>query len=124
MNPSATRRADARGANQERIDRKMIHFSCDLCKGELDPNHDVAYVVRMEVYPAPSEARRVDDDRDHLEDVQEILERFEEFDADGRLPENDSYQTRRFELCSECCRRFLKEPLGRRHAPQFDFSKR
>jgi hypothetical protein len=102
----------------------MIHYSCDLCKSELDPNHDVSFVVRMEVYPAPCETGAIDNDRDNLEDVREVLERFEEFDADGKLPENDSYQTRRFDLCSECCRRFLKEPLGRRGAPQFDFSKR
>jgi hypothetical protein len=79
----------------------------------------------MEVYPAPAEAETtVDDDRDHLEDIHEVLERFEEFDADGRLPVTDTYQSRRFDLCSECCKRFLQEPLGRREAPQFDFSKR
>jgi hypothetical protein len=124
MNLNAPRRSNAIGANQERIDCKMIHYSCDLCKCELDPNHDASYVVRMEVYPAPCEASRIDDDRDHLEDIQEVLERFDEFESDGQLPENDTYQTRRFDLCSDCCRRFLKEPLGRRHAPQFDFSKR
>ena len=103
----------------------MIHYSCDLCKCELDPKHDVSYVVRMEVYPAPCEAGgAIDNDRDHLEDIHEVLERFEEFDADGELPENDTYQTRRFDLCGDCCRRFLKEPLGRRTAPHFDFSKR
>jgi hypothetical protein len=113
------------GANQERIDRKMIHYSCDLCKCELDPEHDVAYVVRMEVYPAPCKAgAAIDNDRDHLEDIHEVLDRFQEFDADGELPENDTYKTRRFDLCSACCRRFLNEPLGRRAAPHFNFSKR
>ena len=103
----------------------MIHYSCDLCKCELDPTHDVSYVVRMEVYPAPGPATgATDNDRDHLEDIHEVLERFEEFEADGALPETDTYHTRRFDLCSDCCRRFLKEPLGRRAAPQFDFSKR
>ena len=103
----------------------MIHYSCDMCKCEIDPTHDTTYVVRMEVYPAPVEAdAAIDNDRDHLEDIHEVLERFEEFDADGRLPVADTYQIRRFDLCSECCKQFLKQPLGRSAAPQFDFSKR
>jgi hypothetical protein len=111
--------------HQERIDRKMIHYSCDLCKCELDPTQDVAYVIRMEVYPAPCQAgAEIDNDRDHLEDIHEVLERFEEFDADGELPESDTYKTRRYDLCADCCRKFLHEPLGRRGAPKFDFSKR
>jgi hypothetical protein len=78
----------------------------------------------MEVYPAPVPADvAMDDDRDHLEDIHEVLERYDEFDADGQLPVADTYQTRRFDLCSECCKQFLKEPLGRR-AVQLDFSKR
>ncbi len=65
----------------------MIHYSCDMCKCELDPTHETSYVVRMEVYPAPVEAdAAIDNDRDHLEDIHDVLERFEEFDADGRLP--------------------------------------
>ena len=103
----------------------MIHYSCDMCKCELDPNHDQSYVVRMEVYPAAiASSAANDDDRDHLEDIHEVLERFEEFEPDGMLPENDAYQSRRFDLCSACCQRFLQEPLGRRAKPQFDFSKR
>jgi hypothetical protein len=79
----------------------------------------------MEVYPAPAETEAaIDDDRDHLNDIREVLERFEEFDADGQLPVADNYQTRRFDLCGECCKQFLKQPLGRSTAPQFDFSKR
>jgi hypothetical protein len=103
----------------------MIHFSCDMCKCELDPKHDTSYVVRMEVYPAPAQAdAAMDDDRDYLGDINEVLERFEEFDADGQLPDHDTYQQRRFDLCSECCKRFMREPLGHRTAQQFDFSKR
>ena len=103
----------------------MIHYSCDMCKCELDPRHDTSYVVRMEVYPAPVHAdAAIDDDRDHLEDIHEVLERIEEFDDDGPLPSSDTYQTRRFDLCSTCCKQFLKHPLGRAAAKQFDFSKR
>ena len=103
----------------------MIHYSCDMCKCELDPKHDQAYVVRMEVYPAPCETdAAIDNDRDYLDDIQEVLERFDEFEADGLLPENDTYRKRQFHLCRACCERFAQEPFGRRGAPQFDFSKR
>jgi hypothetical protein len=103
----------------------MIHYSCDICKCELDSKHDVSYVVRMEVYPAPCETdAAVDNDRDYLEDIHEVLERFDEFEADGELPENDTYRQRRFDLCRQCCQQFLQQPLGRRGTPQFDFSKR
>jgi hypothetical protein len=29
----------------------------------------------------------------------------------------------RFDLCPECRKKFLKNPLGREHSKQFDFSK-
>ncbi len=103
----------------------MIHYRCDMCKSELDPKHDVSYVVRMEVYPATNESDAgIDNDRDHLQDIHEVLERFEEFEPDGVLPEADAYQKRRYDLCRSCCERFLQEPLGRKTAPKFDFSKR
>ena len=103
----------------------MIHYSCDMCKCELVPQDDTSYVVRMEVYPAPAPASAaIEDDRDHLEDIQEVLERLQEFDADGQLPAADTYQTRRFDLCSDCCKLFLKQPLPRTVAPQFKFSNR
>ena len=103
----------------------MIHYSCDMCKCEIDPTHDTTYVVRMEVYPAPAESSgATDEDRDHLGDINEVLERFDEFEPDGQLPESDTYQSRRFDLCGECCKRFLREPLGRSAAPHFNFSKR
>ena len=42
--------------------RSMIRYSCDLCKRDLDPEDDLRYVVKMEVYaafdPAAGERRR------------------------------------------------------------------
>ena len=74
----------------------------------LDDRRAILYVFELDTEGEPDE----------------VLERFDEFEADGELPENDTYQKRRFDLCSQCCQRFLQEPLGRRGAPQFDFSKR
>jgi hypothetical protein len=100
----------------------MIHYTCDLCRRDLDPDIDLRYVVKMEVYAAfdPSANDEEDDDRDHLQEIQDILERLEDADAD-RVGE-DVYQQLRFDLCPECRKRFVKNPLGREAAKAFGFS--
>ncbi|MCE9545930.1 MAG: hypothetical protein K8T25_10485 [Planctomycetia bacterium] len=60
------------------------------------------------------------DDRDHLEEIQDIVERIE--DADTDRVGDDVYQQMRFDLCPECRQRFLRNPLARESAKQFDFS--
>ncbi len=100
----------------------MIHYSCDCCKRVLDPD-DLRYVVKMEVYAAfePSAMDEADNDRDHLQEIQEILQRSE--DADDDQIGSDVYEQLRFDLCTECRKKFLKDPLGRDLSKQFDFSK-
>lgn len=100
----------------------MIHYVCDICKRPLNVEEDARYVVRMEVYAALDGASvPIDDDRDHLEEIQEILECLD--DEGGESVGEDLYQQLRFDLCSECRKRFLLDPLGRRVAQQLDFSK-
>ena len=50
------------------------------------------------------------DDRDHLLEIDEILERVDasESDAIG----DDIYQKRRYDLCPQCYRKFTANPLG------------
>jgi hypothetical protein len=100
----------------------MIHYSCDRCKRLIDATDDVRYVVRMEVQ-AVIDATEVDeagDDRDHLLEIHEILERLE--DDESELVSEDVYQRRRFDLCPECYRKFMKNPIGREAAAQLGFS--
>ena len=99
----------------------MMHFSCDGCGRRLDPEYDVRYVIRMEVYASldPNDGE-LDDDRDHLQEIQDILEHLE--DVEDPQIGDDVYQQVRFDLCSECRKRFLRNPLGRTAAPQFNFS--
>ena len=54
----------------------MIHFSCDLCKRPLDPEDDLRYVVKLEVYAAfdPLQIDDKNDDRDSLQDLHDLLE--------------------------------------------------
>jgi hypothetical protein len=100
----------------------MIHYSCDCCKRPLDPE-DLRYVVKMEVYAAfdPCAMDEAEDDRDHLQEIQEILQRSE--DANDPQIGNDVYEQLRFDLCTECRKKFIKNPLGRELSKQFDFSK-
>ncbi len=58
----------------------MIRYSCDLCKRQLDPRDDLRYVVKIEVYAAfdPAAVDDDDDDRDHLEEIQDDSERLED----------------------------------------------
>ncbi len=101
----------------------MIHYSCDLCKRDLDPKEDLRFVVKLEIYAAfdPMESEEDADDRDHLQELQEILERVE--GAEDPEIGDDVYQQLRFDLCPECRQRFLKNPLGRDLAKQLNFSK-
>lgn len=100
----------------------MIHYTCDCCKRIIDPADDVRYVVKMEVYASmdPSAEDHADDEHDHLEEIQQILERLD--DAEDDALDQDVYQSLRFDLCPECRRKFLKNPLGREPIKQFDFS--
>ena len=99
----------------------MIHHSCDLCKRLIDPDEDLRYVVKIEVYAAlDSIDESDDDDRDNLLEMNEILERMDDT-ANGTVGD-DVYQSMRFDLCPECRRRFLKNPLGR-ESKKFNFSK-
>ena len=101
----------------------MIRYVCDLCKREMDPDEDLHYVVKMEIYAAfdPNVTQEQDDDRDHLEEIQDILERLEA--SDSAQVGEDVYQKLRFDLCPECRKKFLRNPLGRETAKALDFSK-
>lgn len=99
----------------------MIHYTCDCCKRPL-ADDDLRYVVRMEVYAAfdQSPFQECDDDRDHLQEIQDILQRAEESDEEV-APE--VYDQMRFDLCSDCRKKFVKHPLGRELADFVEFSK-
>jgi hypothetical protein len=103
-------------------DRVMIHYSCDRCKRVLDPEEDLRYVVKLEVYAEidPVDADDVEDDRDHLLEISEILERMEDSDSD--YIGDDVYQKKRFDLCADCYKKFIRNPLGREVTVPLGFS--
>ena len=100
----------------------MIRYSCDRCGRPIDPEQDVRYVVKMEVYAAidPLCAQEEDDDRDHLLEIHEILERLAESDEESLG--DDVYQKRRYDLCSDCHQKYVRDPIGQAQMHQLDFS--
>ena len=98
----------------------MIHYTCDCCKRALDLEHDTRYVVRLEVYAALDPVEDEGDDRDHLQEIQDILESLD--DIDSATCEDDVYHHARFDLCSDCRQRFVKNPLGRGFSHKLKFS--
>lgn len=100
----------------------MIHHSCDRCKRMIDPEDELRYVVKLEVCASmePIAADELEDDRDHLLEVQEILERLEASEDDNIG--DDVYQKKSFDLCSSCYREFIKNPLGREQPVHLGFS--
>jgi hypothetical protein len=95
----------------------MIHHTCDRCKRVIDPEQELRYVVRMEIEVVmdPIHADELPDDRDHLLEIDEILERVDV--SAGEALGDDTYQKRRYDLCPQCYRKFCASPLGREKKP-------
>ncbi len=101
----------------------MVHFTCDLCGKDLTAAGDPRFVVKIEAYAGfdPTEITEGDLDDDHMEAVSQLLRRDEELSTE----ELDAQARKgfRFDLCSCCHGKFVKDPLGRDSLRVFDFSK-
>jgi len=106
----------------------MLHYSCDICQRPIDTHTDVHHVVKIEVFPAVEdvvdqgccEAVSQQEEADHLEEMQDLLERLD----DEELPASlcDGARSMRFDLCDTCRQRFVKNPLGVKPGKQLNFS--
>lgn len=101
----------------------MVHVTCDLCGKEIFPGDDPRFVVKVEVFAAhdPATITEADLDDDHLEEVSELLREADENATDPDLTA-PPYKHFRYDLCSECHKKFLRDPLGKEAAQKFDFS--
>ena len=72
--------------------------------------------MRMEIEVAmdPTCDDELSDDRDHLLEIDEILERV---DASADALSDEPAQKRRYDLCPQCYRKFAASPLGREKKP-------
>jgi hypothetical protein len=101
----------------------MLHYSCDICQRPIDSKAGARHVVKIEVFPAiedgqPCGCEGEGSDADHLEEMQDLLERLDCEDA----VIDDATQSMRFDLCDVCRQRFVKNPLGVKSGKQLDFS--
>ena len=100
----------------------MVHYTCDCCKRPIDPENSIRYIVRLEVYASLDPIEEdLNSDRDHLLEIQEILENMDS-DEDEQICD-EVYHHARYDLCNECRQRYVKNPLGRALTQQLDFSK-
>lgn len=99
----------------------MIHYSCDRCKRALEAD-EIRYLVRVEVTTPlePLDQEELDDDRDHLAEIHEILERLS--DDEVETLSEDVGRLLRYDLCRDCYKKFIQFPVGREAAEQFGFS--
>ena len=88
----------------------MIHYSCDRCGKNIDPEMEVRYIVRIEVQ-ASCESYGVDEEEgDHLLELDEIIERLE--DAECESISEEVYHRRKHDLCSGCYQEYKRNPLA------------
>ncbi len=100
----------------------MIHYTCDRCKGEIDTTHQTRHVVNIEVKSVVDDLTEdFEDEVDHLSELHQLLEGLSDESEPCEL--SDVAHRGRFDLCPECYRRFLKNPLGRDALLAFGFSK-
>ena len=101
----------------------MLHVTCDLCGKELRPGDDHHYVVKIEAYAAqdPAEITEADLDEDHMEAVSQLLQEMEDHPGEVDLP--PAHKSFRYDLCSDCHKKFVRDPLGKEIGQKFDFSK-
>jgi hypothetical protein len=100
----------------------MLHVTCDCCGKELQPGNDHHYVVKIEAYAAhdPAELTEADLEEDHMEAVSQLLRDMEDNVANPDMAE--PYKNFRYDLCPECHKKFVRDPLGRESAQKFHFS--
>lgn len=100
----------------------MIHYSCDRCRRLIETEDEVRYVVRLEVEAKLGDNvfADQDDDRDHLLEIHDLLDRQE--DTLESLEEDEVYARKRYDLCSTCYVEFLRNPMGREATKPVDFS--
>ena len=100
----------------------MIHYSCDRCGRPISACESMRYVVKMEIEatiePTPQES--AEDEHDCLLEMDNTLERLEQEFGDDC--ESIVYERKRFDLCPECYRKFIKNPVGREKMVPFGFS--
>ncbi|HEV3084465.1 MAG TPA: hypothetical protein VG099_15070 [Gemmataceae bacterium] len=103
----------------------MLHVTCDLCGKELCPGQDQRFVVKVEVFAAhdPAKITEADLDDDHMEAVSQLLREMEDNAQEDPDLAEPAYKNFRYDLCPDCHKKFVRDPLSKESAQKFHFSK-
>lgn len=100
----------------------MVHYTCDQCGRDIDPESELRYEVKIESCAAlEPQCDDPQDDRDHLAELHRAFEKSRDNALDGR-PEDLTPRELRFDLCCDCHQKFVRNPLAKDVATQLDFS--
>ena len=92
----------------------MIHYTCDRCKRQIDTADQTRYIIQIDIQSAVDEPKSdIEDDIDQLTELHQMLEGLTEDEIDATEMNSESSHRGRYDLCPECHRQFLKNPLGR-----------
>ena len=89
----------------------MIHYICDRCKRQINTANQTRYVIQIDIQSAVDHSQvELEEDIDHLAELHQMLEgmNHEALDDETQASHHGQY-----DLCPECHRQFLKNPLGR-----------
>ena len=90
----------------------MIHYTCDRCRRQINPAEQTRYVVQIEIQSAAeTPSSEIDEEVDQLAELHEILEGMIDEEMETGCPATS--HRGRYDLCSDCHRQFLQNPLGR-----------
>ena len=102
----------------------MQHFSCDLCHQQVDD--DDRYTVEIAVAAVqPQTALAADDlSADNLDLLANLLQQEQDglIDLSEFGEDRPTQQSFRYDLCSQCHRRYTRDPLGQFRRPRLQFS--
>ena len=99
----------------------MIHYSCDRCKHRIETDEELRYTVWIEIQVAlDSSEYEYEDERQHLDELNEIMERLTE--SEREEVREHAYQRRRFDLCSDCHKEYIQNPLVMDQTAKLGFS--
>ncbi|MEL7498569.1 MAG: hypothetical protein AAFN77_13235 [Planctomycetota bacterium] len=88
----------------------MIHFTCDRCRRSIEDD-ELRFSVTIEVQVAiENDAFPFESTADQLIELEEILQQFDEEEREEIT--QFAYQRRQYDLCSDCQREYLKNPLA------------
>ena len=92
----------------------MIHYTCDRCKRQINTTDQTRYIVQIDIQTAADEPKaEFEDDVDQLTELHQMLEGMTEPVIHDDEDASESSHHGRYDLCPECHRQFLKNPLGR-----------